>query len=48
MFVIKKVKNIALWTYVISNLNGDKKNFGTFDKKESLKTKRKCDKIYVT
>ena len=48
MFAIKKVKNIALWTYVISNLNGDKTIFGTFDKKELLKTKRKGDKIYVT
>ena len=47
MFVIKKVKNIALWTYVISNLNDDKTIFGTFDKK-LLKTKRKGDKIYVT
>ena len=39
MFVIKKVKNIVLWTHVISNLNGDIcEIFGTFDKKELQKS----------
>ena len=39
MFVIKKVKNIVLWTHVISNLNGDICEIcGTFDKKELQKS----------
>ena len=57
VFVIKKLKNTAPWTYVISHLNDDK-IIGTFYKKELQKTnqhefrkekviKKKCDKLYV-
>ena len=57
VFVIKEVKNIVLWTYVINDLNG-KEITGTFYEKELQKTnqeefgikkviKRKGDKIYV-
>ena len=57
VFVIKKVKNIVLWTYVISELNGEK-IVGTFYKKELQKTnqkkfrvekviKRRGDKLYA-
>ena len=56
-FVIKKVKNTVLWTYVINDLNGEE-IMGTFYEKELQKTsqqefriekviKRKGDKIYV-
>ena len=55
--VIKKVKNTVLWTYVISDLNGEE-IIGTFYEKELQKTnqqefriekvvKRKGDKLYV-
>ena len=55
--VIKKVKNIVPWTYVISDLNGEV-IVGTFYEKELQKTnqkefrvekviKRKGDKLYV-
>ena len=57
VFVIKKVKNTVLRTYVINDLNGEEIT-GTFYKKELQKTnqeefriekviKRKGDKIYV-
>ena len=57
MFVIKKVKNIIPWTYVIGDLNGEK-ILGTFYEKEFQKTnqkefrigkviKKKGDKLYV-
>ena len=57
VFVIKKVKNTVLWTYVINDLNGEE-IMGTFYEKELQKTsqqefriekviKRKGDKIYV-
>ena len=57
VFVIKEVKNIVLWTYVINDLNGEE-IMGTFYEKELQKTnqeefriekviKRKGDKIYV-
>ena len=57
MFVIKKVKNTVLWTYVIKDLNG-KDIAGTFYKKELEKAnqlevrvetaiKRKGDRFYV-
>ena len=57
MFVIKKVKNTVLWTYVIKDLNG-KDIAGTFYKKELQKPnqqevrvetaiKGKGDKFYV-
>ena len=57
MFVIKKVKNTVLWTYVIKGLNG-KDIAGTFYKKELEKAnqlevrvetaiKRKGDRFYV-
>ena len=56
-FMIKKVKNTAPWTYIISDLNG-KKNIRTFYEKELQKTsqeefridkviKKKGDKLYV-
>ena len=37
MFVIKEVKNIVPWTYVISDLNGEK-TVETFFEKELQKT----------
>ena len=57
VFVIKKVKNIIPWTYVINDLNGDK-TIGTFYEEELQKTnqqefrtekviKKKDDKLYV-
>ena len=57
VFVIKKVKNIVPWTYVINDLN-DEEIIGTFYEKELQKTnqqelriekviKRKSDKLYV-
>ena len=39
IFVIKKVKNTVPWSYVISNLNGEKFT-GTFYEKELQKTKQ--------
>ena len=39
-FLIKKVKNTVLWTYVTSDLNGEK-IVGTFYKKEFQKTNQK-------
>ena len=57
VFVIEKVKNTVLWTYVINNLNGEE-IIRTFYEKELQKTneqefriekviKRKGDKLYV-
>ena len=57
VFVIKKVKNTVLWTYVFNDLNGEEIT-GTFYEKELQKTsqdefriekviKRKGNKIYV-
>ena len=57
VFVIKKVKNTVLWTYVINDLNGEE-IIGTFYEKELQKTsqeefriekviRRKGDKLYV-
>ena len=57
VFVIKKVKNTVLWTYVINDLNGEEIT-GTFHEEELQKTnqeelriekiiKRKGNKIYV-
>ena len=40
VFVIKKVKNTVLWTYVVSDFNGEE-IVGTFYKKESQKTNQK-------
>ena len=37
VFVIKKVKNSALWTYVIADLNGEE-IFGAFYEKDLEKT----------
>ena len=56
-FVIIKVKNTSLWTYIISDLKG-KEIFGTFSDKELQNTnqkefrvkkeiKRKGNKLYV-
>ena len=51
VFVIKKVKNIVPWTYVINNLNGEE-IFGTFFEKELQKVnqqeviKKKGDKLH--
>ena len=57
VFVIKKVKNTVLWTYVINDLNGEE-IIGTFYEKELHKAnqeqfriekviRRKGDKLYV-
>ena len=57
VFVIEKVKNTVLWTYVINDLNGEEIT-GTFYEKELQKTnqeefriekviRRKGDKLYV-
>ena len=57
IFLIKKVKNIVPWTYIISDLNGEEIT-GTFYEKELQKTnqqefriekviKKKGDKLYV-
>ena len=57
VFVIKKVKNLVPWTYVINDLTGEE-IVGTFYEKELQKTnqqefrienviKRKGDKLYV-
>ena len=57
VFVIKKVKNTVLWTYVINDLN-DEEIIGTFYEKELQKTnqeefriekvsRQKGDKLYV-
>ena len=57
IFVIKKVKNTAPWTYVINDINGEEIT-GSFYEKELQKTnqdefrigkilKRKGDKLYV-
>ena len=57
VFVAKKIKNTALWTYVVNDLNGEE-IIGTFYEKELQKTnqqefriekvtKRKGDKLYV-
>ena len=57
VFVIKKVKNTVLWTYVISDLNGEEIT-GTFHEKELQKTnqeefriekviRQEGDKLYV-
>ena len=57
VFVVSKIKNTALWTYVISDLNGEKIT-GSFYEKDLQKTsqeefriekvlKRKGDKLYV-
>ena len=56
-FVVSKIKNTIPWTYIISDLNGEKID-GSFCEKELLKTslekirtekviKRKCDKLYI-
>ena len=57
VFVIKKIKNAGLWTYVISDLNGEE-IAGMFYEKELQKInkkkfrfekviKRKGDKVHV-
>ena len=57
VFVVSRIKNIVLWTYVISNVNGEKIT-GSFYEKELQKTsqeefriekvlKWKGDKLYV-
>ena len=57
VFVVSKIKDTLPWTYVISDLNGEK-IAGSFYEKESQKTsqeklriekviKRKSDKLYV-
>ena len=40
VFVIKKIKNIVPWTYVISDLNGEE-IVGSFYEKELKKTNQK-------
>ena len=57
VFVVDKIKNTVLWTYVINDLNGEE-IIGTFYENELQKTnqkefriekviKRKADKLYV-
>ena len=57
IFVVKKIKNTVPWTYVISDLNGEK-ILGSFSEKELQKTnqkefriekviRRKGNKLYV-
>ena len=57
VFVVSKIKNTVLWTYVISDLNGEPIT-GSFYEKEFQKTslekfriekiiKRKGDKLYA-
>ena len=57
IFVIMKIKNTVLWTYVINDLNGEE-IIGTFYENELQKTKqnefriekvikKKGDKLYV-
>ena len=57
IFIVKKIKNTVLWTYVISDLNGEE-IVGSFHEKELQKTnqkefriekviKRKGNKLYV-
>ena len=57
VFVVSKIKNAVLWTYVINDLNGEE-IIGTFYEKELQKTnqqefriekviKRKFEKLYV-
>ena len=41
VFVIKKVKNTAPWTYFSSDLNKGEEIVGTFYEKEFQKTKQK-------
>ena len=41
VFVVKKVKNIVPWTYVISDLKGEE-IVGTFYEKKNSKSKSKC------
>ena len=40
VFVISKIKNTVLWTYLISDLNGEE-IVGTFDEKKLQKTNQK-------
>ena len=40
IFVLKKIKDIVPWTYVISDLNGEE-IVGSFHKKELQKTNQK-------
>ena len=57
VFIVNEIKNTVPWTYIISDLNGEKV-IGTFYEKESQKTnekefriekvlKRKGDKLHV-
>ena len=57
VFIISKIKNTVLWTYIINDLN-DEEIIGTFYEKELQKTnqkevriekvlKKKGDKLYV-
>ena len=57
IFIIKKIKNTVLWTYVLNGLNGEE-IIGTFYENELQKTdqkefriekvlKKKVDKLYV-
>ena len=46
MFIISRIKNTALWTYVISDLNGEEK-LGRFYQKELRKTNQENKKDIV-
>ena len=41
--MVRKVKNTVLWTYAVSDLNGEE-IFGTFYEKELQKKKKKMKK----
>ena len=51
VFVIKKVKNIASWTYIISDLNGEEIAWKFYEKNFKRQIgkskKKKGDKLYV-
>ena len=44
IFIIKKIKNTVPWTYVISDLNGEK-NIGSFYEKELQKPTKKNSEL---
>ena len=48
IFVISKIKNVALWTYVLNDLNGEE-TIGTNQREFRVEKviKRKGDKLYV-
>ena len=49
VFIISKIKNTVPWTYVISDLNGEKIDWTFYEKEFKIQRviKRKGDKLYV-